>query len=78
MQTTTLGNNGPRVSRLGFGVMQMAMKKPHNDQESIAAIQAGLDAGINLSMSQIFMVWGEANIWLARQLKGAGIRRFSV
>ncbi len=27
MQTTMLGKNGPSVSRLGCGVMQMAMKK---------------------------------------------------
>ncbi|HAE2266476.1 TPA_asm: hypothetical protein GND82_000731 [Salmonella enterica subsp. salamae serovar 60:g,m,t:z6] len=46
MQTTMLGKNGPSVSRLGCGVMQMAMRKPHNDQHAIATLQAALDAGI--------------------------------
>lgn len=46
MQTTTLVNNDPRVSRLGFGVMQMASKKPYDDANNIATLQAALDAGL--------------------------------
>ncbi|HCL5253446.1 TPA: aldo/keto reductase [Salmonella enterica] len=70
MQTTTLGNNGPRVSRLGFGVMQMAMKKPHNDQESIATIQAALDAGINFIDVADFYGMGRGEYLVGQALKG--------
>ncbi|EFP4584411.1 aldo/keto reductase [Salmonella enterica] len=70
MQTTTLGYNGPRVSRLGFGVMQMAMKKPHNDQENIATIQAVLDAGINFIDVADFYGMGRGEYLVGRALKG--------
>ncbi|ENV3330625.1 aldo/keto reductase [Salmonella enterica] len=70
MQTTTLGDNGPRVSWLGFGVMQMAMKKPHNDQESIATIQTALDAGINFIDVADFYGMGRGEYLLGQALKG--------
>lgn len=70
MQTTTLGYNGPCVSRLGFGVMQMAMKKPHNDQENIATIQAVLDAGINFIDVADFYGMGRGEYLVGQALKG--------
>lgn len=70
MQTTMLGKNGPRVSQLGFGVMQMAMKKPHNDQQSITTIQAALDAGINFLDVADFYGMGRGEYLVGQAIKG--------
>ncbi|HCL5074347.1 TPA: aldo/keto reductase [Salmonella enterica] len=70
MQTTMLGKNGPRVSQLGFGVMQMAMKKPHNDQQSITTIQAALDAGINFLDVADFYGMGRGEYLVGQAIRG--------
>ncbi|EAW0685295.1 aldo/keto reductase [Salmonella enterica] len=76
MQTTMLGKNGPSVSRLGCGVMQMAMKKPHNDQHAIATLQAALDAGINFLNVADFYGMGQGEYLVGQALKGRRDRAF--
>ncbi|MFX0576214.1 aldo/keto reductase [Nocardia nepalensis] len=47
--TTTLGNTGPTVGRIGLGAMGMSgMYGAADDAESIATIHAALDSGANL------------------------------
>ncbi|MEV4153732.1 aldo/keto reductase [Nocardia salmonicida] len=47
--TVTLGDTGPRVSRIGLGAMGMSgMYGASDDRESIATVHAAVDAGINL------------------------------
>ena len=49
MQYRTLGRNGPKVGALGLGCMGMsAFYGPHDDTESLATLDAALDAGVNL------------------------------
>jgi aryl-alcohol dehydrogenase-like predicted oxidoreductase len=49
MTTRALGSAGPRVSSLGLGCMGMSdFYGPTDETESIATIQAALDAGITL------------------------------
>ncbi|MFI6868120.1 aldo/keto reductase [Nocardia sp. NPDC050406] len=49
LDTTRLGDTGPRVSRLGLGAMGMSgMYGATDDATSIAAIHAALDSGANL------------------------------
>lgn len=76
MQTTMLGKNGPCVSRLGFGVMQMAMKKSYDDRHAIAAIHAALDAGINFLDVADFYGMGRGEYLVAQAIKGRRDRAF--
>ena len=49
MQYRTLGRNGLQVSALGLGCMGMsAFYGPHDDTESLATLNAAVDAGVNL------------------------------
>ena len=49
MQYRTLGRDGPKVSALGLGCMGMsAFYGPRDDAESLATLDAALDAGVNL------------------------------
>ena len=49
MEKTKLGSAGPVVSRLGLGLMGMSgTYGPAEREESVATIDAALDAGINL------------------------------
>ncbi len=43
-----MGKDGPVVSALGLGCNNMSLQKPRNDVESLATLQAVLDAGITL------------------------------
>lgn len=70
MNNKHLGKNGPLVSPLGFGVMQMAMKKPHDDKESIATIQAALDAGITFLDIADFYGMGRGEYLVGQAIKG--------
>ena len=70
MKTTVLGNNGPQVSRLGFGSMQLAMKTPHDDRECIATIQAALDAGVTFLDTADFYGMGRSEHLIGQAIKG--------
>ncbi len=70
MKTISLGKNGPQVSRLGFGSMQMAAKQPRDDRECIATIQAVLDAGINYLDLADFYGMGRAEHLVGQAIKG--------
>jgi aryl-alcohol dehydrogenase-like predicted oxidoreductase len=49
MHYRTLGRNGPQVSALGLGCMGMsAFYGPRDDAESLATLDAAIDAGVNL------------------------------
>ncbi len=70
MKTTILGKNGPRVSRLGFGSMRMAMKTSRDGRESIETIQAALDAGIAFLDTADFYGMGRAEYLIGQAIKG--------
>src|SRR5919198_1026044 len=49
MLTRSLGRSGPRVSAIGLGCMGMSdLYGPADENESVATIQAALDAGVTL------------------------------
>lgn len=70
MEMTSLGNGGPQVSRLGFGSMLMAARKPHDDRECIATVQAALDAGISFLDTADFYGMGRSETLIGQALKG--------
>ena len=77
MQTTTLGQGGPVVSRAGLGLMGMSSIYGVADEtESIATIRAALDAGITLLDTGDFYGMGHNEMLLGRAL--AGVPRDSV
>jgi aryl-alcohol dehydrogenase-like predicted oxidoreductase len=66
-----LGKAGPRVSRLGLGCMGMSgMYGATDDAESVATIQAALDAGINLLDTGDFYGMGHNEMLIGRALVG--------
>src|ERR1700733_3590692 len=71
MNRLTLGKNGPQVSALGLGCMGMSdVSGPPDEGESIAAIHAALDAGINLLDTGDFYGMGHNEMLIGRALKG--------
>ena len=71
MQERKLGKNGPVVSALGLGAMGMSdMYGPSDRSESIATIQAALDAGITLVDTGDFYGMGHNEMLIAEALKG--------
>ncbi len=78
MQTTTLGRGGPVVSRAGLGLMGMSgIYGEADDQESLATIQAAVDAGITLLDTGDFYGMGHNELLLRDALR-RGIPRESV
>jgi pyridoxine 4-dehydrogenase len=70
--TTTLGADGPTVSRIGLGCMGMSGSYgPADEAESIATIHAALDAGINLLDTGDFYGMGHNEMLIGRALHGA-------
>jgi aryl-alcohol dehydrogenase-like predicted oxidoreductase len=66
-----LGKSGPEVSPLGLGCMGMSgMYGATDDKESIATIQAAIDAGINLIDTGDFYGMGHNELLIARALPG--------
>jgi len=65
-----LGKDGPQVSALGLGCGGMSNQKPRNDEESIATIQAVLDAGINFLDTADFYGMGHNESIIGRAIKG--------
>src|SRR5713101_4543057 len=69
MEHRQLGANGPQVSAIGLGCMGMSgMYGPSDEAESVATIQAAIDAGINLLDTGDFYGMGHNEILLARAL----------
>ncbi|MFN8498442.1 MAG: aldo/keto reductase [Anaerolineae bacterium] len=67
MTFRVLGNDGPRVSAIGLGCMGMSdLYGPSDEAESIATIQAALDAGLTLLDTGDFYGVGH-NEWLLRE-----------
>lgn len=77
MNTRQLGSNGPRVSALGLGLMGMSdFYGPADEAESIATIQAALDAGITLFDTADFYGTGHNEMLLAKALEGQREKAF--
>ena len=71
MQKYNLGRNGPAVSAFGLGCMGMSgIYGPANDAESIATIQAALEAGITLIDTGDFYGMGHNEMLIREALKG--------
>lgn len=71
MQTRTLGATGPRVCALGLGCMGMSdLYGPADEAESIATIQAALDAGITLLDTGDWYGMGHNELLLREALRG--------
>jgi aryl-alcohol dehydrogenase-like predicted oxidoreductase len=69
--TTLLGRDGPRVSRVGLGLMAMSgAYGPADEMESTATIRAALDAGITLLDTGDFYGMGHNELLLGRALRG--------
>ena len=72
MQHRQLGKSGPSTSALGLGCMGMSgMYGPSDRQESIATINAALDAGVTLIDTGDFYGMGHNEILIGEALKGA-------
>jgi aryl-alcohol dehydrogenase-like predicted oxidoreductase len=72
MELTTLGRDGPPVSRAGLGLMGMSgIYGAADDAESIATIHAALDAGITLLDTGDFYGMGHNELLLRDALRGA-------
>jgi aryl-alcohol dehydrogenase-like predicted oxidoreductase len=68
---TELGRGGPRVSRVGLGLMAMSgTYGPADETESTATIRAALDAGISLLDTGDFYGMGHNELLLGRALRG--------
>ena len=71
VETVTLGTGGPRVSRVGLGLMGMSgIYGPADEMESIATIRAALDAGVTLLDTGDFYGMGHNELLIRDALKG--------
>ncbi|HTA04434.1 MAG TPA: aldo/keto reductase [Streptosporangiaceae bacterium] len=71
MDLTELGRGGPRVSRVGLGLMGMSgVYGPADETESTATIRAALDAGITLLDTGDFYGMGHNELLLRDALRG--------
>jgi aryl-alcohol dehydrogenase-like predicted oxidoreductase len=71
MKATELGRGGPRVSRVGLGLMGMSgIYGPADAGESVATIRAALDAGITLLDTGDFYGMGHNELLLRDALRG--------
>uniref|UniRef100_B0T1X5 Aldo/keto reductase n=1 Tax=Caulobacter sp. (strain K31) TaxID=366602 RepID=B0T1X5_CAUSK len=72
MQTRQLGKTGPVVSALGLGAMGMSgLYGPSDRAESLATIDAALEAGITLIDTGDFYGMGHNEMLIGEALKGA-------
>ena len=79
MELRPLGKSGPRVSALGLGCMGMSgTYGPADRGESIATIDAALDAGITLLDTGDFYGMGHNEILIGEALQGVPRDRFQV
>jgi aryl-alcohol dehydrogenase-like predicted oxidoreductase len=71
MITRTLGASGPTVSSIGLGCMGMSdLYGPADERESIAVVNAALDAGITLLDTGDYYGMGANELLLADALRG--------
>lgn len=71
MDIRTLGRNGPAVSALGLGLMGMSdFYGPADEAESLATIDAALEAGVTLLDTGDFYGVGHNESLLGRALRG--------
>ena len=71
MQTRQLGKTGPVVSALGLGAMGMSgMYGPSDRAESLATIDAALEAGVTLIDTGDFYGMGHNEMLIGEALKG--------
>ena len=71
MKQRVLGTGGPRVSAIGLGCMGMSgMYGAADDGESIATIQAALDAGVNLINTGDFYGMGHNESLVREAIRG--------
>jgi aryl-alcohol dehydrogenase-like predicted oxidoreductase len=71
MEQRRLGSNGPQVSALGLGCMGMSdFYGPADETESLATIDAALEAGVTLFDTGDFYGMGHNELLLREALKG--------
>lgn len=77
MKTRKLGANGPEVSRIGLGGMAMSgVYGPAEEADSLATIDAALEAGITYLDTGDFYGMGHNEMLLGRALRGRRDRVF--
>ena len=82
MQTRQLGNSDLKITRIGFGAWAIggagweAAWGAQDDGDAIAAIQAGIDAGINWIDTAAVYGLGHSEELVAKALKGRGKRPY--
>lgn len=78
MITRRLGNSGPEVGALGLGCSGMADVSTgnYNDRESIATLQAALDAGVSLLDTADFYGMGHSELLIGEAIKGRREKAF--
>src|SRR6266581_3608941 len=71
MITRSLGTSGPRVSAIGLGCMGMSdFYGPADEKESVATIQAALDAGVTLLDTGDYYGMGHNELLIRDALRG--------
>jgi aryl-alcohol dehydrogenase-like predicted oxidoreductase len=71
MNFRRLGTNGPQVSEVGLGCMNMSgVYGPSDDSESIYTIQGAIDSGINLVDTGDFYGMGHNEMLIGRAIQG--------
>ena len=70
MKMQQLGKAGPLVSALGLGCNGLSLQRPRDDAESIATIQASIDAGFTMLNTADFYGMGHNETIIGRAIKG--------
>ena len=70
MRTTHLGPHGPLVSALGFGCNSLSLRRPRDDAEGLATLEAALDAGLTFLDTADFYGHGHNESLIGRALRG--------